>query len=268
VAKTELVIGDLLPQHREVQATEEDIKELAASIEAIGLKHPITVFDGIVVDGLKRIAAYKLLKRKTVPAFVSDDYAELCLHIETCRTPGMAMSLERVLDIIEALNPAREDFIRLRRMEHGRTKRRAEGPAAGVPLRKLMGQAVGLSESRIELLYRVRRAAEYDAAVKTKLEDLRQGRTTMYEFQRWERRRTLAELAPVVSAEEVRTVMERGLRTIGTALEAMGKFGTASVLTRAEREQVLSGLIEVRTRLLRLHRDIRGGLKDEVEGKV
>jgi ParB-like chromosome segregation protein Spo0J len=264
VAETELVIGDLPPQHREVQATEEDIKELAASIGAIGLKHPITVnTDGVVIDGLRRIQAFTLLKRKTIPAFVSDNYAELCQNIAAGRPPGRVMPLDRVLEIIESLDDARAMFARRRRTAHGSEKKHL--PAAGVPIRRLMSQAVGLSESRVELLNRARRAAEYDAATKAKVEDLRSGRESMYGFQRWEQRRALAQTLPVTSADEVRTVMERGLRTIGTALEAMSKFGPASVLTRAEREQVLSDLIEVRTKVLRLHREVRGGLKDEVE---
>jgi len=269
VAQTELVIGDLPPQRREVQATEGEIVELAARIKAVGLKHPITVIDGVIADGLLRVEAYKHLKLKTIPAVVSDDFVELCLALEASREPTETLPTGRVLEIMELLEPARARFHHRRRRIRGVTKKKVEGDTAGIPIRKLLGRAVGLSESRVELLKRARQMAEVDDAAKVKLEELRAGTESMYGWNKWVQRRTLAELAPVASADEVRTVMERGLRTIGTALEAMSKFGTATVLTRAEREQVLKELITMRTRLLRLHREIRGGLKDEVEeGKV
>jgi hypothetical protein len=48
-----------------------DVAALARSIEAIGLLHPITVDqDGKLLAGARRLAAFKILKRETIPVTV------------------------------------------------------------------------------------------------------------------------------------------------------------------------------------------------------
>ena len=48
-----------------------DIATLAASIESLGLLHPIVVDqDGKLLAGARRLAAFKILKRKTIPVTV------------------------------------------------------------------------------------------------------------------------------------------------------------------------------------------------------
>jgi N6-adenosine-specific RNA methylase IME4 len=50
-----------------------DIESLAASIEDVGLLHPIVILkDGRLVAGARRIAAFKLLKRTRIPATIVD----------------------------------------------------------------------------------------------------------------------------------------------------------------------------------------------------
>lgn len=48
-----------------------DVAALAQSIEAIGLLHPIVVDqDGKLLAGARRLAAFKILKRKLIPATI------------------------------------------------------------------------------------------------------------------------------------------------------------------------------------------------------
>lgn len=265
--RVELKISDLVPQPREHGASEDEIQTLAKDIKAIGLQHPIVVSDGIVVDGLKRIAALRKLKEHTIPAVVSTELPELAEALEAQRIhrPDNA----RLLHLAMALETAKVAYVKQRRTFAGQA--RGQGGAfpkgAQPTTRDLMTRATGATYGRMEVLSTLTRLAELDPTVKEKLKDLLKGKQTIYGLQTWVHQRTRGELKliPTATAAEVRAIMERGFRSIATTIEAMGKFGDMSVLTQSERKQLLDSIGAQRSSMLALARAIRRGLVEEEE---
>lgn len=256
--ETELVISDLPSQARQVRASKEEIAQLADNIKKVGLQHPIIVTEGIVVEGLKRVAAFKLLKIPTIPAFVSTDYVELCERL-TLQRPERDTDLPRAIELVKDLWPSR--------VEHGRSLRsvRRKGRNENyVTPRAMMGKAIGVGDNRAETLTQAVKYAQIEPEVALKLELMSNGKMSAGEFSRWFLRRPSPSLTGVASTEEVRMVMERGLRTIATAIEAMSKFGDASALTQAERQLIVQNISVQRLKFLQIGREIKRGLEMEM----
>jgi hypothetical protein len=258
-----LVIKDLPPQGRTVTNSKDEIQKLAEDIKERGLEHPIVVCDGKVLDGLKRIEAFKVLGRTEIPALVSTHFAEICLEMAAARTEEM--SVNRALELIEDLHKPKETFLKARKAASGRGKGGLKGPGQGISLRKLMANATGFSEGRLEIALGLVARAQTDPATFNKLVEIRNGTETLYGYQRWRITRPNTLQTAVAPAEEVRLVMERGLRTLATTIEALGKFGSASVLTLSERTQVVEVLNERWRNLRQLMTLIRKGIEQEME---
>jgi ParB-like chromosome segregation protein Spo0J len=62
---------DAIKTGRRFRQDHGDIAELAQSIEATGLLHPVVVDqDGKLLAGARRLAAFRILKRKTIPVTI------------------------------------------------------------------------------------------------------------------------------------------------------------------------------------------------------
>jgi N6-adenosine-specific RNA methylase IME4/ParB-like chromosome segregation protein Spo0J len=102
-----------------------DIKELAASIEAVGLLHPVVLRpDKTLIAGQRRIEAYRLLKRSAIPANTAHNLSELSdlLKAEcdenTCRLPFSPTEAVAIgAEIEAAFKPVAEAA----KKEHGKT---------------------------------------------------------------------------------------------------------------------------------------------------
>lgn len=265
--RVELKIDDLIAQPREHDASEDEIATLAKDIKAVGLQHPIVVSDGVVVDGLKRIAALIKLKQEVIPAIVSTDLPELAeaLEAQRVRTP----STTRLIQLTEALAPAKAAYVKARRAFAGKKRGKSGAFPKGTEptTRMLVSRATGVPGGKIEVLTTLMRLAELDPVMRSKLAELRRGKGSIYGLQTWMSIRSRGELTlvPTASADEVRAIMERGLRSIATTIEAMSKFGDASVLTQSERKQLLDSIGGQRTSMLALAKRIRQGLIAEEE---
>jgi ParB family chromosome partitioning protein len=139
-AVSEIVVGS---RHRKDLG---DIKSLAASIEEIGLLHPIVVMpDNTLLVGERRLEAFKLLGREEIPVTVAPtpkDVAE-ALRCEaeenTCRkdfAPSEAVAIGLVIEE-EYRKIAKENQRHdLREGEEGRRPRRPEAYRGDGPLRQ------------------------------------------------------------------------------------------------------------------------------------
>lgn len=258
-----LKLADLLPQGRATTASPEQIKELAQDIQDNGLKHPIIVSDGQVLDGLARIEAYKSIGLDAIPVIVSDRFDELALAIEKGRDGPM--ETPRAVALIGQMQPLRLKFVSDRRRETGSTKRPAKGPAEGVQVRDLFVRATGMTPGRVELAQRLQTRAATDTGSVKKLEEVLAGRLTLYGYKRWLDRNLEEPALEAAPADEVRTVMERGLRTLAMTIETMAKFDTAEQLTLAERQKIMDVLSLRKAALRKLGNRIREGMNHEME---
>ncbi len=259
-----LKLADILPQGRATTATPEQIKELAQDIADKGLKHPIIIFDGQVLDGLARIEAYKSLGLAEIPVMVSDRFDELTLALAKSRTSRLDTS--RAVSLIGTLRHPMAQFVSDRRTETGSTKKPATGPAQGISLRELIQNATGLSQGRCELAIRLVRRAAIDPESAKRLQEVLSGQMTLYGYKRWFDR---LEDEPLVEFEatvdEVRMVMDRGLRVLSTTVETISKFGAAEQLTLGERQKVMDSLTKSTQALRKLSKSIRHGMNSEME---
>lgn len=152
-----------------------DIKGLAVSIEARGLIHPIVVTkDHQLIVGCRRLAAFKKLKRKTIPATVVKTQVDAMERIlnerdeNTCRkdfAPSEGVAIGRVVQKLES--PAA-----VKRMAAGgeKGKRGKQGRVNEPTLKQdeflrsndLAARAGGMSRTSFERASRVCAAAEKD----------------------------------------------------------------------------------------------------------
>jgi hypothetical protein len=258
-----LVIKDLLPQGRILTGTKGEIQKLADDIALRGLDRPIITCDGAVLDGLKRIQAFQLLGRTEIPAMVSDSYPELCLALAEVLTEEMPVN--RLLFTVETLHRPKVAFVKARKAASGRGKTGLKGPGEGVAIRKLLRDATGVSEGRLEIALGLVAHAKTDPVIAIKLQEIRNGTETLYGYQRWRINRNESLQAPVAPAEEVRQIMDRGLRTLDTTIETISKFGPVTVLTLSERRQISEMLSERWRKLRQLENLIRKGIEQEME---
>lgn len=267
--KIELKIGDLIPQARQAKATEQEVKSLAKDIEANGQLVPIVVVDGAVYDGLQRIQALKLLKRSTVDAVVVDTLPELALHMADQRAKHPeaynSSNMYRVFEMNEIASKLKERLLRNRRMFSGAKKAQLQGVGRGMPARLLMSMALGISESRVEILSTGLKLAETDLAVKKWMDAIRNGETTLYAMAGWREIRKKEAQLPQAPVEEIRGVMDRGTRAVAMAVEQMSKFGPATTLTIADRQDLVREIEALRAKLLGLKKTIQRGVNAEVE---
>ena len=264
---TELAIADILPQGRQVHPTKDEVKVLAKSIQGEGLRHPIVVSGGVVIDGLKRIEAYKYLDLPKIQALVSENYEEICLELEKARE-GESLDVGRQIDLMEVIEPLRMERVTEGKRKAGRARAgtfRGSVKVTTTPIPELLMKATGATRARNEILSTAIRVAKIDPEAREMLAEVAAGKMGVYAFQKWNLGRQREDLIPIVSAEEVRIVMERGLRTLATTVETMSKFGPATVLTLGEREQIAARINYLARGLNALVRLIRREITNEVE---
>ena len=257
-----LKLADLLPQGRATTASPEQITDLALDIQVHGLKHPIIIYDGQVLDGLARIEAVKSLGAEEIAAITPDRFDELCIAL--AKGGNGPMESQRVVALMEHLSDLRHEFVVERRRETGSTKKAAKGPAEGIQVRDLYVAATHVPPGRVELAQRLVSRAATDPGSAKKLQEVKAGTVTLYGYKRW-LEKGVEEPAPEAPADEVRAVMERGLRTLAMTIETMAKFGAAPQLTLAERQKIMDVLGARKVALRNLGKKIREGMNQEME---
>jgi hypothetical protein len=265
VIETELVISDLLPQARRARIEPGEIAALAKSIKAEGLRFPIIVHDGVVLNGLKRIEAYKILKRDKIPTRIPASILEVAPELEAQREGSDGLStIGRTVELAEALQPLQAAWIRDRRIRAGQARSRGIVNETNPGMRVMLAQALGMSEGRVEILKSALQKEDVDPDLRAHMDLVRKGLATLYSLQSWLYNRKRMRLLPLVSAEEAREVSERALRSMGAAVEAINKFGSMDMLTRSEREQVAIALRDHRAAIGRLASKINTSIREEM----
>lgn len=144
-----------------------DVESLAKSIDALGLIHPITITEsGTLIAGQRRLEAFRLLGRETIPARVVTDLMGAVERLKVERdenterkpmTPEELVHLGRALEALERPK-ARE------RMTAGRPYVQENiGSTAGAT-RDVVAGALGISASTYERAKAVVEAAEDETA--------------------------------------------------------------------------------------------------------
>jgi ParB-like nuclease domain len=255
---TELIIEDLAPQHRLPVATREDLRSLADDIHTNGLRHPITVSGGVVLNGLKRVEAFKLLGRARIPAFVSEDYRELCEQLAESRE-GEKVDIARAMSLVSDLLPIRSRYITWRKRISA-AKRAETTSLLGV--RHLLASTIGHTGGATEALSAIMTRAAVDPEVAKRAQNIITGDETLYGMLRELRREgTLRKEGDrYTTAEQARAVVESGLRSLATTHGQLVRLGDLAQLTPQEREAFLAALELHRRAIAALGRDIRRGM--------
>jgi N6-adenosine-specific RNA methylase IME4/ParB-like chromosome segregation protein Spo0J len=154
-----------------------DTESLAASIEAVGLLHPIVIHkDGRLVAGARRIRAFKLLGRKTIPATIVD-LAEIVRGESDENFERQDFTLSEAVSIKRAIEPLIKKEAKARQVEGGKLKgkasanlARAKGTARDI-VAKRTGKA-RTSLAKAEELVRAREADPGNEFLAKLLEDM------------------------------------------------------------------------------------------------
>lgn len=256
------LIEDLPPQKREVQISEEELQRLVKDIKDRGLAWPILVTEsGVVLDGLRRIEAYKKMRIKQIPAVVSDELGTLGIAYQD--KPRGEIRMDRVVEILEDVKDIHVRWNKKRRILAASTAGVGSAPGAGVATRVLLSYLTGLSEGRVEILLMANRLAEIDTEVKERVDMVRNGYESVYGLRTWLDKRKHPEPVNDTPPAEVWGTMERALRTIGMAIEQMAQFGSATMLTRAQREWISADLGKHRSAMARQRTALVNGVDDE-----
>lgn len=261
----ELIIEDMVPQGRPVDADETELRTLADDIHKHGLKHPILVMDGIVVDGLKRVEAFKLLGRARIQAMVTTNFGEATAYLQKVRGTSK-FGTRRQIEIAEQLEPFRARFHK-RRFNADVVEDDAKKSWANIPSRTLLARALGRSESSTEALLFLLKNVQIPE-VGRRLALIKKGEDTIHGLRQWVAKSHPYQDFADASVPEITTAMNRGFQDLNTTLDAMSKYGAMSALSRRQRAQVLSEVDKVRRQLYRLAKEVRTGLQLEAkEGK-
>ena len=88
-----------------------DLNELIASVEHLGLLHPVVIgTDGSLIVGERRVRAFKKMGRETIPAYTAKSLDDVKLRLEaerdenTCRkafAKSEAVAVARAIEAIE-----------------------------------------------------------------------------------------------------------------------------------------------------------------------
>lgn len=264
--ETVIQMGDLLPQSRAAVVRAGEIEALAKDIKAHGLTHKVLVYDGVVLDGLKRIEALRHLKIDYIPVIVPNTLAEAAEALKDQRIleDSDDNNTVRAMDLLPALERLRVAWVKYRRTAAGQARWNKEMGGKGISTRQLLSIALGISPGRVEILQNSLTRATEDSSVRDLLEAVRRGSMSLYGIQTIKHRRKREALYPIVSADEVRSVWERGLRTLGTAIEAIGKFRSVDVVTLAERRDMVKHLDAQRVNISKIMKKINTSIREEM----
>jgi len=153
-----------------------DISLLAASIEAIGLLHPVVVDpQGRLIAGERRIAAFEHLGRADIPVTVVKDFTEAWQALQaegdenTCRldfSPSEAVASKRAMEpIVKA--EAKERKVEAGKI-HGRGKPKIGGAKTAQPnpkSRDIVAAQTGRGRTTVSQAEKVVEAAEADPSL-------------------------------------------------------------------------------------------------------
>jgi ParB/RepB/Spo0J family partition protein len=114
-----------------------DIDSLAASIDKVGLLHPIVICpDGRLIAGARRLAAFKQLEREKIPVTVVD-IEKIVLGEYAENTERKDFTYAEVVEILRAVKPLEEKAARERQRlagpAHGRGKKCFDTASGNLP---------------------------------------------------------------------------------------------------------------------------------------
>ncbi len=141
-----------------------DLRALIASIEEVGLLHPVVITtDGKLLAGARRLKAVQKMGWLEVPVMVADNVTDATKELlaerdeNTCRKDMKPSEAARLGMAIEALDEKQREANRLANLQQARNRRKGlvdDGkPNLGSPLgeaTKVVGPAVGMSHGTYE----------------------------------------------------------------------------------------------------------------------
>jgi ParB-like chromosome segregation protein Spo0J len=262
---TELAVKDIKVVEQ-VRRDFGDIRELADSIAARGLLHPLVVTAGHrLVCGERRLRALRLLGRPTAPVHVVDNLTDALAVLlaqrdeNTCRkpyTPGEAVEVARQLEGLE------RERAKNRQRQHGGTapgkKKNTPGnlPQVTGTTRDRVAEFVGLGARTLGKAMFVVDAAQKEPALQPVVEDMNAtGKVDgpyrrAVQFLAEQARQEAAAPLPDLDLREDLARQSDLAHRLAEALEAGGGFNAAAAVTALGRE----GALKLASRLGRLGR--------------
>lgn len=142
-----------------------DIVGLARSIEKVGLLHPLVITpDGRLIDGLRRLEAFKTLKRTSIPVTIID-LEDILLGEYAANTYRKEFTVSEAVAISEAIKELERAQAKKRQRAGGRADGQASAnfaEASRGETREKVAKAVGMSHTTLKKAKEVVEAAVED----------------------------------------------------------------------------------------------------------
>jgi hypothetical protein len=243
---------------RQSRATDAEIKALAEDIRDNGLQHPILVdaHSGILLDGLSRFLAYKMLGWSVVPAQFFDTGTEAADALQALRGNNI-VGYQRTMEMYDDFRVITRLWDNRRRMV---PKRRKLAPIEHA--RYACFRATGISENainRLNMLVNLAKAGNVEARETLANIFASPAGSPIIGFQRAMLLNAANRKTMPMSDEERVESLTNVLKAAETALEQAFRIGGLHILPEAGRQQV-----EDRVKgLIRVSRTLAKGLRKE-----
>lgn len=255
----ELVAIDEISTDRVVDAGD-DLTDLTNSIQEIGLQRPITLTQDLdLIDGLRRIEAYRRLGQTHIEAVVTYMYPRACESIQRTREHGLhALPLtgERIWEVYKAIHP----LLMITRSHYSRgVPKGKKTPSSGG--RPLLTRALGIkSEALLQAITQVHRALsnpDLSARAQEAIALIKEGKLSYYGAVPFLTKQN-GLTGNVVAPSEQREMLSNAATTLRATMKAMEQLGPLHKRLTSEEVNVrITELAQSRTKLNKLIKSLQ-----------
>jgi ParB-like nuclease domain len=245
---------DLIKTDREPDLTW--IQELVDDIHDVGLQVPILVDrDLVLIDGLRRLAAFKLLERTKISAIVAETYEEAVSNLKQAHLNGPSPGPRRIWEITVGLDGLLKERTKRLRAKYARVPIGQRGTVEREPRsRELFADALNdRYVNHYASVYRAAEAGDKFAQELIKLMETNVIAASTAMSRMGDRNRVAAD---VRSESEQRALLSSASRGLSGITKGLDKLGKPIKLPRTELLQILKELKNSRAKLVRQIREI------------
>ena len=257
-------IGNVTPEKihfsRQSRATDAEIEALAVDIRDNGLKYPVLVdaHTGLLLDGLNRVRAYKLLGWSVIPARLFDSPREATDAMEAERN-GELWPYERTMELYSDMKVITEQWDNRRRTGRKRPKKGFSYPKIEGS-RTATCRATGVSENgicRINILVNLANAGNQEArGLVNKIYAGPPG-SPITGFDRANKLYRLQKNMLPMSDEERAKALTDILRAVETSLDQVSRVGGIHILPPEANETLLAQATDIYKTISKIRNELR-----------
>jgi hypothetical protein len=254
------VTADKIHYSRQSRATDAEIKALAEDIRDNGLQHPILVdaHSGLLLDGLNRFLAYKMLGWSVVPALFFDTTSEAADVLMSVRGEGILFSHQRNMELYADFKVLSREWDLRRRTG----SKRGQGKLPPIESARLAcARACGVSENsinRLHMLMNMAKEGNQEAVEVVKAIFASPPGSPILGYERISTmNNALKKMSPMDEEERVAAITNV-VKAAETALDQAFRIGGMHTISQDNREAIKARLNNLTRSIRLINRGLRG----------